>query len=498
MANETVSTTTGLVASRQEQIGVITNKEEIEFSFQTLRESFQTKKSFDVKWRIAQLKLFERMLTENVKEITDALTLDLGKPEFEGLLCELAPLLDGLRYTKKRVKSWSKAKSVGGPWVMIPSSSKVLKEPKGVALIIGAWNFPFVVSFGPMIDAIAAGCACILKPSEIAPNSAKCMANLVGKYLDPNFYRVVLGGIPETTTLLSLPFDHIFYTGNGAIGKIVMKAAAENLSTVSLELGGKSPAIVEKDANLAVAARRILFGKSTNCGQICLAPDYILCHADVQKEFTDIFLKTLKEMHGEEIEKSVSYGRIINVLHYDRISNLISTSGGTIICGGLTNANRENKFIPLTLITNPDPSSPIMKQEIFGPVAFILPFSTTDEAIKIMNKQDIPLALYVFSQSNKKISYIIKNVRSGGVCVNDCVVHNANPELPFGGLGSSGQGKYHGRHGFEEFTHSRAVMYRPTWIDPPFRYAPYTNKITNLIKKVLIQPKSSKVTTKIN
>lgn len=434
------------------------------------------------------------MVMDNCDAIATAVKADLGRPTYEGLIGDVSGLTDQVRYNLAHIRTWSKTSQVGHPLPLKPGHSEIRKEPKGVALIIGAWNFPFGVTVGPLIEAITAGCACIVKPSEVSPNCAKLMQELIKKYLDQNFYRVVLGAVPETTILLNLPFDHFFYTGNGTVAKIIMKAAAQHLASVSLELGGKSPVIVEKDADLAVSAKRILHGKSLNCGQICLAPDYILCHEDVLKPFIENLKKAIKQMHGDDVEKSQSYGRIINQLHWDRITNLIKTSNGEVVFGGLEKANRERKFIPPTVILNPDASSPILREEVFGPAISVMSYKTLDDAVKFIKRQEIPLGLYIFSNDQSKVDYLLTHIRSGGVCVNDCIFHYSNLNLPFGGLGPSGQGKYHGVSGFDEFSHSRAVMYRPTYIDPSARYPPYSKSSEDAIKKFMIFPLFSKKT----
>eukprot|EP00298_Acanthocystis_sp_HF-20_P025991 c3855_g1_i1.p1 GENE.c3855_g1_i1~~c3855_g1_i1.p1 ORF type:complete len:541 (+),score=242.56 c3855_g1_i1:47-1624(+) len=488
------SNTSTSLASARPQADSVTPKEEIGKIFDRVKRAFDTRKTYDLEWRFEQLNQMEKLLQDNCDAIVEAIKIDLGRPPFEGLTADVVMLLSTVRHNAKHLKSWAKSQKVHHPLTLAPGSSEIRKEPRGVALIIGAWNFPFSVTFGPLIDAITAGCCCVIKPSEISGASAKLMSTLVKRYLDQDAYQVVLGGVPETTELLSLPFDHIFYTGNGSIAKIVMKAAAQNLASVTLELGGKSPVIVEKDANIAVAAKRIIVGKSVNCGQICLAPDYVLCNEEVLPQLVENMKKAIKEMHGNDVEQSKSYGRIINVLHWDRIANLIKTSKGDIVAGGLDVSKRENKFIPPTIIIKPDPSSPILREEIFGPVLIVFPVKNTEEALHHIKQQEIPLALYVFSNDKKKIDYILKHARSGGVCINDCLYHYSNPSLPFGGLGPSGQGKYHGVAGFNEFSHSRAVMTRPTYFDPASRYPPYAPDLTDKIKGLMVFPMFGKKT----
>jgi len=354
--------------------------------------------------------------------------------------------------------------------------------------VIGAWNFPFNVTLGPLVGAVAAGCCAIVKPSEMSAASANLMERLLTRYLDNECFKVIQGGVPETTALLALPLDHIFYTGNNSVGKVVMTAAAKNLTPVTLELGGKSPVIIDETANLEVTVRRVLDGKYFNTGQICVAPDYVLCHKSVMPKFLELVKSTTDHMFEKDPANSKSYGRIVNTRHWDRLAKLLETADGQVVIGGLKGGVKEQKYLPPTVIVNPSPNCPIMQEEIFGPILNVLPVDNMDEAIQFVNARERPLALYVFSSDMAKADYIIQRTHSGGVCVNDVVMHVASPALPFGGTGASGMGISHGKYSFDEFSHTRTVMYRGTWLDPSARYPPYKDSDLGMVKRLTVGP----------
>jgi len=350
--------------------------------------------------------------------------------------------------------------------------------------VIGPWNYPITLLVHPLIGAIAAGNACVLKPSEIAPETSKAFAKLIPKYLDTSAIAVVEGGVPETTQLLKQKFDLIFYTGNGTVGKIIMKAASEYLTPVVLELGGKSPCIVESDANLEVTAKRILWGKFLNCGQTCIAPDYVLVNKEVETKFIDTLTKNLKAFYGDNPQKSPDYSRMINERHCARVAKLIEDgkSKGQIIAGGIVDV--KEKYIAPTILKNVSKDNPLMDDEIFGPVLPILSVNNMDEAINYINSRPKPLALYLFTPNKDKQSQVIQRTTSGGVCINDCLMHNANTELPFGGVGESGIGAYHGKWSFDCFSHHRGVLSRGYAMDNAIRYPPYSDAKLNKLKKI--------------
>jgi len=341
-------------------------------------------------------------------------------------------------------------------------------------LIIGAWNYPVQLTLVPLIGAIAAWNCVVLKPSEVSPHTAQLLANILPKYLDKQAYRVVNGGVAETTTLLEQKFDHILYTGNGNVGKIVMRAAAAHLTPVTLELGGKSPAIVDSNVNIVNAARRIAWGRFMNAGQTCIAPDYVLIKSGLERPFIDAVKATLDEFYGKDVQKSHDYCRIVNKTHFNRLKKVIETAGGEKVIGG--ELNEEDRFIPPTVILNPDENSSVLRDEIFGPILPIVPIKSIDEAIRYVNDRDKPLALYVFSKDKKVIEKVLSNTTSGGAVANDTLMHATVPELPFGGVGPSGVGAYHGKHSFELFSHKKAVMVKDMGMEflNDVRYPPYT------------------------
>lgn len=349
-----------------------------------------------------------------------------------------------------------------------------------MVLIIAPWNFPIQLCLIPAIAAIAAGNAVILKPSEVSPASAKVIEELVRTYLDTDAIQIVQGAVEESTELLRHRFDHIIYTGNDKVAKIVMKAAAEYLTPVTLELGGKSPAIVDASANLNLAAEHIVSSKCVNAGQICIAPDYVLVDRSVEEKLLNKMKDSIKKFYGDNPSTSADYGRIVNKHHFNRVKRLLDTSGGTIAHGG--DVNEKDLYIAPTLITNAKPDSNVLTEEIFGPLLPIVPINNLDDAIQFINKKEKPLALYIFSSSSKNQKKILSNTSSGGVSINECLLHNINPHLPFGGVGTSGMGAYHGKWGFEAFSHRRAIFHQATFPDlGPIRYPPYSKRQLNLI-----------------
>ncbi len=417
-----------------------------------------------------------------------ALAVEHGRHVHEGFL-EAASIFSELDDTLKNVTSWMEPVDVPTPMLIQPGSSKIVYQPKGVMLIIVPWNFPIYLAFSGIIGAISAGNACVVKPSEITPKCSKVIEEIITKSLDPKLVRVVLGGVPETTALLRVRWDHILYTGSGAVGRVVYQAASKYLTPVTLELGGKSPVYVDKTAKIDVAVNRILSTKLTNCGQICIAPDYCLVHETVIKEFVETLKQRAKTWLGDQPQKSESYSRIINTHHFDRIKRLLEDNhGGEIIYGGLSIADRSNRFIPPTIVVNPNPNSSLMQEEIFGPVLPILVVHDENEAIDFINARESPLALYVFSETTAVQDKCINNTLAGGSTINDCLLHVGNTNMPFGGVGTSGLGAYHGKFGFDEFSHKRSVLNKATWIDPAVRYMPYKAENVEMMKKVVIGP----------
>ena len=448
--------------------------------FAELKTTFDTDRTRDLAWRERQLRALERMMAECEDEILAALKADLGKPAQEAWMTEISYVAEDAAYCRKRLKRWARTRRVRTPVFGQPGKSWIQPEPLGVVLIIGAWNYPLQLTLAGLAVAIAAGNCAVLKPSELAPETSKFIAKRVPEYLDSDCFRVVEGAVDETTALLELPFDHILYTGGGAVGRIVMAAAAKNLTPVTLELGGKSPCVVLPDADLETTARRIAWGKFTNSGQTCVAPDYILTDAETEAALVPLIEKAVGDMFGSDPEHSDSYGRIVNDRHFERVARLIDS--GTVAVGGKSNAS--TRFIAPTVLTGVSPDSPVMQEEIFGPVLPIVRADSLDDAIRFIRDGEKPLAAYIFTKNSDSETRFLDKVSSGNACVNDTMMFMLVEELPFGGVGESGMGAYSGEHGFRTFSHMKAVMKRAWWPDVALRYAPFTDKSFNLLRKL--------------
>jgi aldehyde dehydrogenase (NAD+) len=423
------------------------------------------------------------MLADNADIIADALHDDLGKPATESYLTEIGFLSGEIRNTLKHLSSWTKPKRVNIPIVLQPGSAKVVPEPLGVVLIIAPWNYPFLLTLSPLVGAIAAGNVAVLKPSELAPKTSAVLAALVPVYLDQRAVTVVEGGIAETTTLLEQRFDHIFYTGSGPVGRIVMTAAAKHLTPVTLELGGKSPAYVDESSNLRQVAKRIAWGKFVNTGQTCVAPDYVLGTQDVLDELAFYLADAIRDMYGSAIEANPDYGRIVNDGHFKRLVSYLDD--GDVVIGGEHNA--KIRYLAPTVINRVSRSAPIMQGEIFGPILLLVAASDLSDAIAFVNELDKPLALYVFSEQSAVIQRWQNETSSGALGVNAPIIHLSAHDLPFGGVGPSGMGSYHGEQSFLTFSHLKSVMSKP--LSPDTLAAtvmpPYTQAKTKLIRKLL-------------
>lgn len=422
-----------------------------------------------LEWREAQLAALSALITENTKEFHVALWTDLHRSWVESSVIDVEGVAREAGYAREHLRDWMRPLTLPTLQIMQPGDARVLFDPLGVGIIIGAWNYPFLLTLSPLIAAIAGGNAAVIKPSEMAPASADVLARLIPKYLDPDAFSVVLGGVPETTTLLEQKWDHIFFTGSPAIGRIVMTAAAKNLTPVVLELGGKCPAIVDSSANLAVAARRIAQGRWLNAGQTCTGVDHVLVFKDVKDQFLELLKQTIVEFYGEDPQQSPDYGRMVNDRHHARLVALIAN--GEIYFGGQHDAN--DLYISPTILVNTPLDSPVMQEEIFGPVLPVLEVGSVDEVIGYVNARPKPLGLYVFAEDLDVAERILGATESGDAAVNDCSVHPLVPELPFGGVGNSGMGKYHGEWGFRAYTNARGVLYHKTDADPFVRYPPY-------------------------
>ena len=439
---------------------------------------FATHQTKDVKFRMRQLRLLKENIIKHEKLITAALWNDLHKSYEEAYLTEISVVLLEIEYHLKNMSQWAKPKKVRTPLHLLPSRSRVISEPLGVALIIAPWNYPFQLLMNPLVGAISAGCCAILKPSPYTPNISKVMNALIQETFNSNYIDLIEGHREVNEILLEQRFDIIFFTGSAAVGRVVMRKAAEHLTPVILELGGKSPCIVDADANLEIAAKRIAWGKTINAGQTCIAPDYLFVHASVKEELIKKMITHFKEMYGEDIQQSHYFARIVNQQAFQRLQRLLEL--GRIRFGEKVDAN--DRYISPTLLDEIEVEFPIMKEEIFGPILPILTYTHLDEVITYVNHNEKPLAFYYFG-NNKQAKEIIARTTSGGVCVNDTLMHITNHYLPFGGVGNSGSGKYHGYHSFMAFSNMRGVLNSLTWIDLPLKYAPF--KYFKLIKKLL-------------
>lgn len=444
----------------------------------TLRATFETHRTRSFDWRRGQLLRLKAMIEENENDIFEALRADLGRSGFETRMVETGTVLSEISHVLSHLKKWMRPRKVSTPLVNQPGSSAIVPEPLGVALIMAPWNYPFYLIGMPLIGAIAAGNCVVLKPSEISADTSKMFARLIPAYLDQQAIRVVEGAADTAKELLEQRFDHIFFTGSEGIGKIVMTAAAKHLTPVTLELGGKSPCIVEPDCDLETAARRVAWGKFLNAGQTCVAPDYVLVHESVADKFVANLVASTKRFYGDDPKTSRDYPRIINDKHFERVSGLIAD--GQVECGG--EIEPSSRYIAPTILTRVDPASAVMSQEIFGPVLPVITYASIDEAIGFVNARPKPLALYLFSNTNDVRDRVIAETSSGGACINDVVVHLAVPDLPFGGVGASGMGACHGRASFDTFSHAKAVLTKSERFDVPLRYAPYSALKSRLLK----------------
>ena len=456
--------------------------EDINLIFKNQKEFFESGKTINVDYRIKNLKKLNDIIKKNEDKILNELKKDLGKSNFEGYVTEVGILYDDINFHIKNVKKWSSEEKRKSPIVYYPSKSYIYKEPYGVTLIIGPFNYPFQLVIAPLIGAISAGNTAIIKPSENSRNIALLLEKLINENFPEGYLRVVnpLGGKETVSFLLDKPFDYIFFTGSVRVGKLVMQKAAQHLTPVTLELGGKSPCIVDSDAKLKLAAKRIVWGKFLNAGQTCVAPDYLCVHKSVKDELLKLIINEIRVQFGENVRNSEDYPRIVNKSSLERLSGYLND--GKIYYGG--NIDEDNLYMEPTLIIKPDLNSPLMSDEIFGPILPILVYEDLDNVIKFINHREKPLALYYFSESKKKIKYVLTSTTSGGVTINDTIIHVANPNLPFGGVGNSGVGKYHGKESFETFTHNKSVMKRGTFIEFNIRFAPYKNKL-NLVKRIM-------------
>lgn len=445
---------------------------------QKQRQFFATGKTKDLQFRIEQLKRLKQAILDRQEAIVAAVNADLNRSEFEAYF-EIASISE-INYALKHLKSWAKPKKVPTPIDQFPASAKIYPEPLGVVLIIGPWNYPFQLMISPLVGAIAAGNCAVLKPSELAANTSRVVTELVEQTFDPAYITAVEGGVETSQQLLAEKFDHIFFTGGTKIGRIIMQAAAKNLTPVTLELGGKSPCIVDATVDIDRAAKRITWGKFINAGQTCIAPDYLLVDRRIKSDLLDSIKKYVGEFYGDDPSQSPDYARLISQTHFDRVASFIKD--GKAIVGG--QIKPEERYIAPTILDEVKWDAPVMQDEIFGPILPVLEYTDLNEAIDQINQRPKPLALYLFSKDKQTQQKVLEKTSSGGVCLNDTVMQIGVTELPFGGVGESGIGSYHGKASFDTFSHYKSVLKKGWWLDLDWRYAPYTGKL-DLIKRVI-------------
>ncbi len=444
---------------------------------QAQRTFFRTGETLPIKYRLQALQALKKTIQAHENELLDALRTDLGKSDMEGYMCEVGLTLSEITYISKHLRSWAKTKRVYTPLANFPAKSFTMQEPYGVTLIMSPWNYPVLLTLEPLVGAIAAGNCCVLKPSDYSPATSKVIASLIAEIFPPEYITVVTGGRKENADLLEQHFDYIFFTGGVTVGKLVMEKAAQHLTPITLELGGKSPCIVDRTANIPLAARRIVFGKYLNCGQTCIAPDYVLIDESVHDEFVACVKKEIMNMYTINPLTFAAYGKIIKRNHFDRILGLIDPA--KVVYGGKSNPNTLQ--IEPTVLDNVTPEDAVMQEEIFGPIMPILKIRAselqnfTEQAIDFIRNRPAPLALYVFTSNKQTEKRFLQTVQFGGGCVNDTIMHLATSEMAFGGIGNSGMGSYHGKKSFETFSHEKSIVKKPNWIDLPIRYQPYTS-----------------------
>jgi len=444
------------------------------------RAFFKEGKLLNIDFRIEKLKMLKSVIEEHEVEICDTLFQDFKKPKFESVLSETAFIISELDFMIKKLKGWSKPQKVSSSLINFPSSDYIYSEPYGACLIIAPWNYPFQLAISPLMGAIAAGNTVILKPSELAPSTSQILADIIDKVFPKEMVAVVQGGVPVSEALLEEKWDYVFFIGSVPVGKIVSKAIAPNLTPSTLELGGKNPCIIHKSAKVKLAAKRIVWGKFLNAGQTCIAPDYILIDSSIKQEFIDAVQKEITSAYGANPKESNDYARVINEKNFDRLAAMLE--GEKLTIGG--DLDKEQLYISPTLIEEPALSSKVMEDEIFGPILPVLSYTSEKDIADIIANYAKPLALYVFSENESFSEKIIQYYSFGGGAINDVIIHIVNKNLPFGGVGSSGNGAYHGKHSFDTFSHKKSISKRGTWLDVPLRYAPYGDKLS-LVSRIM-------------
>jgi acyl-CoA reductase-like NAD-dependent aldehyde dehydrogenase len=444
------------------------------------RDFFSTGQTKNLDFRIDRLKHLKQVVLDNRAAIIEAIDADLGKSEFETVTTEIVIVVQEIDYVLKHIKAWAKPKRTSVSLNLFPASARIYPEPLGVVLIISPWNYPFQLAISPLIGAIAAGNCAIVKPSEIAPHTSRLLAEIIEKNFDPAYITVAEGGVETSQQLLEEKFDHIFFTGGTQVGKIIMAAAAKHLTPVTLELGGKNPCLVETEVQLKSAAKRIVWGKFINAGQTCIAPDYLLVNRQIKPDLLTAIQGSIRECYGNDPAQSPDYARIISDKHYQRLTQLLDPD--KIVAGG--QVNRQQRYIAPTVLDRVSLEDAVMQEEIFGPILPIIEYGDLSEAIAIVNQKPKPLALYFFSNNRNKQARILRETSSGGVCWNHTVLQFATHALPFGGVGDSGMGAYHGKASFDTFSHQKSVFGKPFWLDLKLLYPPYEGKL-ELLKKFM-------------
>ena len=445
------------------------------------RAYFAEGKTLPIEGRIRALNRLEQALKNREEELCRALKADLGKSRIESYMCEVGLTLSELGYVKRHLRSWSRDKRVRTPLAQFHARSFTVQEPYGVVLVMSPWNYPVLLTLEPLIGALAAGNCCVVKPSAYSPETSAVMASILREIFPEEYVAVVEGGRQENQGLLAQRFDYIFFTGGVNVGKLVMEKASAHLTPVTLELGGKSPCVIDESANLKLAARRIVFGKYLNCGQTCVAPDYVLVHEKVKERFLEYVKEEITHMYGRKPLENPDYGKIINRKHFDRLLGLIDES--KLVFGG--ESSEETLQIAPSVLDRVTPEDAVMQEEIFGPLLPILTVRSMDEALAFVNARPKPLAFYIFTQNKSVEQMFLRRASFGGGCVNDTIIHLATSAMGFGGVGNSGMGSYHGKKSFETFSHEKSIVKKYTWLDLPMRYQPYTKQKDKMIRTFL-------------
>lgn len=444
------------------------------------RDFFDSGKTLDVSYRIQALEKLEQAIVKHEEELYRALRADLGKSRAESYMCEVGLTLSELRYVKRHVRAWSKGRRVRTPLAQFHGKSFTVQEPYGVTLVMSPWNYPVLLTLEPLIGALAAGNCCVVKPSAYSSATSGVMARLIREAFPEEYVSVVEGGRQENQSLLNQRFDYIFFTGGVTVGKMVMEKASAHLTPVTLELGGKSPCVVDRTADLKLAARRLVFGKYLNCGQTCVAPDYVLAEESIREEFLGYVKQEIAKQFGENPLENPNYGKIVNRKHFERLKGLIDADREKLVCGGT--CEEETLRIAPTVLDKVAAEDAVMQEEIFGPIMPVLSIKDMDEARAFIKNREKPLALYIFTSDKRTEQRFLKEVPFGGGCVNDTIIHLATSNMGFGGVGNSGMGSYHGKKSFETFSHEKSIVKKYTWIDMPMRYQPYTEMKEKLVR----------------